>query len=134
MMSVSRCCRNSSTSSRDCLQPSHIEKMKAMMAMAVVAKSTCRFISWPIGGSGIALHHNLAFFGDGLLEILLGHVIPQQHIIVRFARRNHREAIGMLVDAAIEDDWLFHSDHLFDGVVELGGLFRPDSHALIGLG
>ena len=38
---------------------------------------------------------------------------------------DHGEAIGMLIDAAIEDDRFLHRDHLADRVVELGGFLGP---------
>src|SRR5215813_13886488 len=68
-------------------------------------------------GESSRLHHDLAFLGDGVLRIDAG--VPEQHLVVRAARRNHREAVFVRVDHAVEDHRARRIDHLTDGVVEL---------------
>src|SRR5882724_9411953 len=51
-------------------------------------------------------HH--AFFGDRLGLVPR----PEQHLIVGRARRDHREAVFLLVDAAVDDDRAGRGNHL----------------------
>src|SRR5262245_5685365 len=67
-------------------------------------------------------HQNLALFADGALHLGVGDVLAEQHLVVRLARRDHREAIGERGDAAVEDHRALGVDHLADGVVEVGGM------------
>src|ERR671927_220657 len=64
-------------------------------------------------------HQHHALFGDRLLRLVLG---AEQHLVVRRARGDHREAVLELVDAAIDDHRLVNGEHLLDHVVDLRDL------------
>src|SRR5437763_2017764 len=72
-----------------------------------------------LSGKCRASHENHALFGYRLLR-LVGRA--EQHLVMRRARGDHREAVLRLIDNDIEDDRARLCDHLQDCVVEF---FRP---------
>ena len=57
----------------------------------------------------------------GLAGAVVG---AEQHLVVRRAGRDHREAVLGLVDQHVDDDRLLDVDHLLDHLVELGRLVQ----------
>ena len=53
---------------------------------------------------------------------------------MRLPRRDHREAILLLIDKAVEDDGLRRFDHLHDRRIELRWIRAADAVPTIGLG
>src|ERR1043166_10293502 len=72
-----------------------------------------------LSGNGRASHQNHALFGYRLFR-LVGRA--EQHLVMRGARGDHREAVLRLVDDDVEDNRAWFLDHLQDWVI---GLFRP---------
>src|ERR1051326_5341279 len=69
-----------------------------------------------LSGNGRASHQDHALFGYRLFR-LVGRA--EQHLVMRRARRDHREAVLRLVDDDIEDDRARFLDHLQDRAVAL---------------
>src|ERR1044071_10227385 len=69
---------------------------------------------WSLTGSASDQNHPL--LGHRLLRLVLG---AEQHLVVRRARRDHREAVLGLVDHDVEDHGPRRLDHLADRVVDL---------------
>src|SRR5437867_3878016 len=85
------------------------DSMVLSTRMAMVCRSTV-IVGAPAGPKGMASDQHHAFFGDRLGLVLR----PEQHLVVGGARRDHREAVLLLVDAAIDDDRPGRGDHLGD--------------------
>src|SRR5262249_5544106 len=80
----------------------------------------------------MASHHHFALFGDRVLEINRG--VAEQHLVMRPAGRDHREAVLRGIDHAIEDHRAIGLEHRADRIIELGGLGAADTDAMVGLG
>ena len=59
--------------------------------------------------------------------------VGQNHLIMRLARGNHRQAVLRLVDQTIEHDRIRTVDHLQDRLIELGGVRTANAMHAIGL-
>src|SRR6185312_3174070 len=57
----------------------------------------------------------------------------EQHLVMRGARWDHREAVLRLVDRDIDDDRLVHRQHLLDDAVDIVGPARPQAHRAEGV-
>src|SRR5215211_5296844 len=78
------------------------------------------------------LHHHLSFDAYRRFDHFIGHIFAEQHLVMGLARWYHREAIGEIGHAAIEDHRTLDGDHLVDGAVEIGRLHAPYADAAIG--
>src|SRR5215472_15899095 len=81
--------------------------------------STSTAIVWrsivSLSGNGRASDEDHALFGYRLFR-LVGRA--EQHLVMRRARRDHREAVLRLVDHDIEDDSARLLEHLLDRVIQ----------------
>src|SRR6266581_9017679 len=92
--------------------PGSLSTVTTMVWDSISASFWIMFIPTSAG-----LNHHFAFFGN--LRLLFG--IRKNHLVMRRARRDHRIAILVRVDADIEDHWPVHRDHLRDLGIELVG-------------
>src|SRR3569623_3744762 len=78
------------------------------------------------------LHQHLAFFGDGIFQLLGG--VAEQHLVVGAARRDHREAVFRRVDHAVAQHRPVDIDHLLDRMVEIARLLAANADGVHRLG
>ena len=76
-----------------------------------------------------ASDQHLSSFAD-----LIAGDLAEDHLVVGGARRDHREAVLGLFDAAIEQHGLGRVDHFEDRIVQLRRIIAADAMAAIGLG
>src|SRR5690554_1371195 len=58
---------------------------------------------------------------------LAGVGIAQQHLVMRFARGDHREAVFVLFHQTVEDHRPVIFDHGHDRVIQIGGIVAADA-------
>src|ERR671913_2016139 len=89
----------------------------SFLAMNDLVMKMSRRTREPAATTGSDQH--LAFLGHRVLDALTG--IPQDHLIVGTAGRDHGEAVFRRIDHAVEDHRLVDIDHFPDRIVEVTG-------------